>query len=339
MMVALDESGGGLRWTVANDEPQVATADGGVIGKSGIVYDGQGMSTGRMAMAGLQSWRGNGYLTAGSVESIVNRPMFPDGASYWPQAGGNPSSNAVAYVQCPCLLQSARGTLASMPVETGPAGAAIAKQVQPVKSTAPLKTYVILERDPGLNLGPGHDHNVGNLFHLAAGTEQDALNARGNLAGSPKRVSSVQDFARELTSNGPITGGVVYFGHGRGWPYEDSTWSSALAPGEQQGPDTNITAHNVSLLQNAQIEPAATITLHACYAGLGSRRYSIAQLVANQLQRRVYASVAGTFFSMDPNARHSGGTAPRNLPNQKPIYQIQDFGTPFKCFLPGTMCQ
>jgi hypothetical protein len=107
-----------------------------------------------------------------------------------------------------------------------------------------------------------------------------------------------------------------------------------LAPGEQRGASTNIGPYNVTALSNAQLSIGATITLHACYAGYGSGRYSIAQLIANQLQRRVYAPTAGAFFSVDPNSRLTGATAPPILVDQTPIYQIQDGGVPFRLFPP-----
>lgn len=183
-------------------------------------------------------------------------------------------------------------------------------------------------------------HNVGSLFDLAAQTARDELNGEGNLAYAPERVSSVQDVATQLTTNGPITGGVIYFGHGAGRPYADGTWGSVLAPGEQAGPNTNVSADNVNLLSNQQLDPGATITLKSCYAGFGSGRYSIAQLIANRLQRKVYAPVAGTYFSINPNAIFANGKVapPIPTPAQKPIYMIQEGGKPLQCFLPGLEC-
>ena len=58
-MIAFDASGS-LRWSVPNEQPQIATADGGVIGQSGITYDQNGNATGQIAVA-TQSWRGNQY--------------------------------------------------------------------------------------------------------------------------------------------------------------------------------------------------------------------------------------------------------------------------------------
>jgi hypothetical protein len=209
----------------------------------------------------------------------------------------------------------------------------LAGEVFPADTT--LKTYLILQGDPGLNRAPGHNYNVKGLFQLAADTERDAILARGGVVGTPKRVSSVQDFAAQLVGNGPITGGVVYFGHGAGVPYGDGTMGSMLAPGEQDGVNTNITEANVGLLSNAQLAPSAEITLHACYAGYGSGRYSIAQRIANRLPKTVKAPTAGSFFSRDPNSRATGGTAPPlPSPLPKPVYLLQDGGVPFATFRP-----
>lgn len=331
-MVAFDGTGNVL-WSVANEQPQMATADGGVIGQSGITYDHNGNST-EQANVTTQSWTGNEYSSTGSISSISMPPKFPEPDSFWPQPGGNPSGNGTAFVQCPCLMQST-GSATQMLTDATTGAAVNHATLRPADSGAPLKTYVILSGDPGLSV-PGHtSHNVGNLFDLAAATQQDALNALGNLAGPPIRVSSAQDVATQLTGNGPITGGVIYFGHGGAVPYGDGSFTSGLAPGEQAGAGTNITVDNVNLLSNAQLDTGATITLNACQAGFGSRHYSIAQLIANRLQRRVYAPVAGMFFSVDPNSRASGATAPKNLPNQKPIYMLQDGGRPLSAYQPS----
>jgi len=47
-MIGFDGSGN-VKWSVPNDSPQIATADGGVIGASGITYDSNGNATGRVA--------------------------------------------------------------------------------------------------------------------------------------------------------------------------------------------------------------------------------------------------------------------------------------------------
>jgi hypothetical protein len=71
-MVAFDASGSEL-WYVPNDEPQMATADGGVIGRSGIIYDQNGSATGQLGNLPTYSWKG-AYL-ASSILSSVN-PRF-----------------------------------------------------------------------------------------------------------------------------------------------------------------------------------------------------------------------------------------------------------------------
>jgi len=91
-MVAFDQSGNVL-WTVNGDQPQIATADGGVIGQSGITYDANGNVTGQVGVP-TQSWPGYGYQV-GSVEDVL-RKIVSVAKSWWPFAGGNNSGNGTA---------------------------------------------------------------------------------------------------------------------------------------------------------------------------------------------------------------------------------------------------
>jgi len=68
-MVAFDASGN-VRWVVPNEQPQIATDDGGVIGASGITYDANGNATGQIPNMPTYSWLGYQYKI-GSVESTV----------------------------------------------------------------------------------------------------------------------------------------------------------------------------------------------------------------------------------------------------------------------------
>jgi hypothetical protein len=92
-MVAFDASGN-VRWSVPNDQPQLATADGGVIGQSGITYDQNGNATGMIANLPTQSWRGNAYQV-GSVDQIV-AALSNAATSLWAHLGGSPSGNGTA---------------------------------------------------------------------------------------------------------------------------------------------------------------------------------------------------------------------------------------------------
>ncbi len=92
-MIAFDATGN-VRWSVPNDQPQIATADGGVIGQSGIIYDQNGNATGQIPGPPTQSWGGNTYQL-GSVER-VNAAAIPMALSLWANAGGNPSGNGTA---------------------------------------------------------------------------------------------------------------------------------------------------------------------------------------------------------------------------------------------------
>ena len=86
-MVKFDQSGNVI-WSVPNDSPQIATADGGVIGYSGITYDSNGNATGQIALP-IQSWTGGESGIAyqyGSVDQTAFTPAItyatPDFSSF-----------------------------------------------------------------------------------------------------------------------------------------------------------------------------------------------------------------------------------------------------------------
>ena len=77
-MVAVDQSGN-VRWSLAGYQPQIATADGGVIaqpvdsngnvGQSATIFDQNGNATGQIASLPIYSWKG--AYEIGSVRSLV----------------------------------------------------------------------------------------------------------------------------------------------------------------------------------------------------------------------------------------------------------------------------
>jgi len=69
LMVAFD-SAGTARWTVPNEQPQIATADGGVIGQSGITYDQNGSATSQTGNPAAYSWLGYSYQI-GSIDQAL----------------------------------------------------------------------------------------------------------------------------------------------------------------------------------------------------------------------------------------------------------------------------
>jgi hypothetical protein len=96
--VAFDAAGN-VRWIVPNEQPRIATDDGGVIGQSGITYDSNGNATG-MGSLPTYSWTGDAYQQQGSVEQISADLLFvlyDVASSFWAMAGGNYSDNATAY--------------------------------------------------------------------------------------------------------------------------------------------------------------------------------------------------------------------------------------------------
>ena len=87
-IIKFDQSGN-IQWSVPGDSPKIATADGGVIGASGITYDSNGNATDQIGLP-IQSWTGNGY-TDGPVDQVVFTPTAY-ATSFAPVNGGNPSA-------------------------------------------------------------------------------------------------------------------------------------------------------------------------------------------------------------------------------------------------------
>jgi hypothetical protein len=100
-MTGFTTSGAPL-FSVLNDTPQIATADNGVIGASGTTYDPNGNTNGQVQNTGvLTSWSSQPYLVSGGVSALA-LPLINDfdSTSYWGFAGGNPSQNGTAALQC-----------------------------------------------------------------------------------------------------------------------------------------------------------------------------------------------------------------------------------------------
>jgi hypothetical protein len=114
-MVAFDQTGAVL-WSVPNEEPKIATADGGVIGKSGIAYDQNGSATGQMGSLPTYSWTANGYQI-GSVEQLVTN-WLNLAVTFWPFSGGNASGNGTATRPATKEVQSLIAQKASYYAET-----------------------------------------------------------------------------------------------------------------------------------------------------------------------------------------------------------------------------
>ena len=89
-MVAFTLSGQ-LLWSVPNDTPQIATADGGVLGASGTTYDQNGNVTGQIGNVPIKGWFGDSYRNASSTQSLVPAPVDP-ATSFSAFQGGSPSN-------------------------------------------------------------------------------------------------------------------------------------------------------------------------------------------------------------------------------------------------------
>jgi hypothetical protein len=110
-MIAFD-AGGNLRWSVpGNWQPQIATADGGVVATeldsnfnpvATVTFDQNGNATGQISL-GTQSWTGNQYQLGSVDQVLVN--WFNLAASFWGFAGGNASGNGTASMPATQAIQ------------------------------------------------------------------------------------------------------------------------------------------------------------------------------------------------------------------------------------------
>lgn len=124
--------------------------------------------------------------------------------------------------------------------------------------------------------------------------------------------------------------GVIYFGHAAFLPRDDipGAFYSLVAVGQQIGDNWRISYKNVGTLSNSQLGPNATIALNACNAGLSwsPGQPPVAQLIANQLRRNVYAHQVGMYFSQNPNDTHHGGIG--KAPSSLPLYMLPEGAVP-----------
>ena len=98
------DASGNIRWSVPNDTPVIAKADGGVIGRSGVAYDRNGGTTGQglLGTTQTQGWFGNvlgtSYgMNSNSVSSFRSQPTSY-AATFAALSGGNVSAHAIQLV-------------------------------------------------------------------------------------------------------------------------------------------------------------------------------------------------------------------------------------------------
>jgi hypothetical protein len=185
-------------------------------------------------------------------------------------------------------------------------------------------TYLLIVGDQGRNNGPGHNWNEGYSFGLAAQQQANNLNAQGHRIIAC-RATMVQDFSNELTTNGVIDGGVIYFGHAGRSTVSGITYS-ALFVGQDPVTNENLYSGNISTLSGSQLGPNAAVTLNACDTALPAPGGApIAQALSVQLGRGVYGYAVGLYFSSqnaasDPSRSGAGKQAPGDLP----VYMVPE---------------
>lgn len=178
-----------------------------------------------------------------------------------------------------------------------------------------------------------NDWDVNYGFYLVAQQKVNDLQGAGNSAIAC-RVSTVGQFNAALTQNGYITGDVMYFGRsGIADINPPPAQASEVFVGQGTGTNTNITYNNVNTLCpppgcmiNNYLSPNTAIRLYGCAAAYRMFDYyanawtSIAQMIATQLNRGVYAYEVGTYFSnvvasQDQYSSGEGRQGPSTLPD------------------------
>jgi len=109
-MIKFDRSGN-IQWSVPNDSPQIATADGGVIGASGITYDNNGRATGVVGdtnSAAMTSTRAatmtHGVAQATAEDASGSLGSFLSAAQSWTSYWYQTASGNVAQLSIPPIL-------------------------------------------------------------------------------------------------------------------------------------------------------------------------------------------------------------------------------------------
>jgi hypothetical protein len=143
-MVAFDATGN-VRWSVPNEQPQIATADGGVIGQSGVTYDQNENATGQLGSLPTQSWTGNMYQD-GPVEQLAILP-FLLATSFCVEQGGNLSRTPTAAEPLPDRVLALYDVVGPDPLGNGSVLREIEYTLyQGTKKFAPDKNTVIQEK-------------------------------------------------------------------------------------------------------------------------------------------------------------------------------------------------
>ena len=103
-LISFDQSGN-VKWSVTgNYQPQIATADGGVIATSDsgptITFDQNGSATAQVASLAVNSWMGNSYSVSPAMTVISQALPKPDYATSFDALwGGNHSHNGTSVHQ------------------------------------------------------------------------------------------------------------------------------------------------------------------------------------------------------------------------------------------------
>jgi len=132
--------------------------------------------------------------------------------------------------------------------------------------------------------GTGNHYSAG-VFELAAATKRRQFEAAGDEVIVVNAHNS-NDLQEALNNNGMLDG-FEYIGHA------SHDW---LGVGNAHADAANFKVGDVKNLSKSVLRPGAYVKLNSCFAGSGGYR-SIAGVLANHLDRNVWAMNSGTSYS------------------------------------------
>lgn len=151
-MLSFDASGN-VRWSVANEYPQIATEDGGVIALDGntgsaLTFDQNGSATGRAALS-TPSWKAQSYVVSGGVADVAQTPP-QYASSFEPAVLGNLSENAtsvpfLAFVEGLPLFASGGGSTCRLSSNKAPLAGTVLQQYTSAKQALLAGNYLTSE--------------------------------------------------------------------------------------------------------------------------------------------------------------------------------------------------
>ena len=189
-MISFDQAGN-VRWSATGDyQPQIATADGGVIAQNldtgiHVTFDTNGSATGQLASLPVQSWTGKAYQVGSVIQVVSNLINFA--GSFWPSLGANVSANSTAVIEQTLYVRNFAPWSAF-----GPDPYAFTDGFIPVTNPCLIDCFVGDNRDFTTSTGEGVTSRInGTVQFLSPGAVPVTSNAYANLTTAVYRTTGL----------------------------------------------------------------------------------------------------------------------------------------------------